>query len=914
MELLATRNTCFALISALESDLRTAIQTEAQALGIERVLPDDSRGRASERWVLANKSNTQDPPSSDFDLLDFTDFGEISKILSFAFKPIPPTLAPLASEVGGYVNRLTPVRNRVCHSRPLEFEDLPTCIDIANLLAVKHPTFLAGTIKTLERLKANPEFALAIQVPHFWTDHRQKVHHNLPLPEFDETGFLGRTEDRRNLMALLDSHYPVVTVVGEGGAGKTALALRCLYDLVDREQSPYDAIVWVSLKTSVLTAAGVGEVANSIATTVGLMTNITLQLGGSAAVKPDLAGLFQEVVDYLREYRILIAIDNLETLPIDTLRPLLIAVPNTSKILFTSRIGLGEFEARYALPSLDLGTAIALLRRFARVLGVDLLYKAPEERLKKFAETLFGNPLLIKWFVATVAKGAEPQSLLNGDTASFEAALGFCFSNLFERMSSGEKGVLLLLSCARRPLTPAEIYFLTENIDQYVIEQALALLNNSSVVRRVYDAAGEVTRFALTDAAAAYLAKRHPPSREVFNHIRGKLRSMESLISDELAVQESYRYEIFSLHAHTPDQKISAHFLRRALDLVQRNKAEDALPLIQEAKRITPNYSEVWRVAGIQASYVGDIFRATEEYEQAIACNQESAIVRYTFAQFLIRYLQDYLGALVQLEKTLRIDSSHPAPRSAYALVLMRLGRFAESAVAYEQVIGQVKDHPKRWRISTLDQAAECYRRWAEQCERDRDEEAAYEHYRRAIEIVDEAITSRSFDRDTQARAGEIIDSVLRYVGKTASWQFGVDALQSARRWVEDAFSSKLTLPHEGYILDATLPSREVQELLDIVADGSGRNRREVREWIADHPDIVLGDKRVGVVSRIASERFGFLVDSDTRTWFFHRTNVKPTTEWRALKEGTPVTFTVGRNERGVCAIDVGIIVGSSGS
>jgi hypothetical protein len=55
----------------------------------------------------------------------------------------------------------------------------------------------------------------------------QRIQHKLPTPDFEDTGFVGRDQDRKNLGQLLTSAYPVINVTGEGGLGKTSLALRC---------------------------------------------------------------------------------------------------------------------------------------------------------------------------------------------------------------------------------------------------------------------------------------------------------------------------------------------------------------------------------------------------------------------------------------------------------------------------------------------------------------------------------------------------------------------------------------------------------------------------------------------------------------------------------------------------------------
>lgn len=60
----------------------------------------------------------------------------------------------------------------------------------------------------------------------------------------------------------------MISIVGEGGVGKSALAIQCCYEILDMpETSKYDAIVWVSLKTKTLTASGIQDIRESIVLT-----------------------------------------------------------------------------------------------------------------------------------------------------------------------------------------------------------------------------------------------------------------------------------------------------------------------------------------------------------------------------------------------------------------------------------------------------------------------------------------------------------------------------------------------------------------------------------------------------------------------------------------------------------------------
>src|SRR4029077_2377209 len=157
-------------------------------------------------------------------------------------------------------------------------------------------------------------YVLSLVIPSFWSVDFSTIPHNLPLPEFDDTGFLGRDKDRKEVTRLLLSPHPVVTVVGEGGLGKTALTLRCLYDLLELKAGKYDAIIWASLKTKMLTSVGVEEIKDCIASTLGLVQNVAAALGAPVIQTETVEGLLEEIKDYMSHLKIILAIDNLETI------------------------------------------------------------------------------------------------------------------------------------------------------------------------------------------------------------------------------------------------------------------------------------------------------------------------------------------------------------------------------------------------------------------------------------------------------------------------------------------------------------------------------------------------------------------------------------------------------------------------
>ena len=77
------------------------------------------------------------------------------------------------------------------------------------------------------------------------------------------------------------------------------------------------------------------------------------------------------------------------------------------------------------------------------------------------------------------------------------------------------------------------------------------------------------------------------------------------------------------------------------------------------------------------------------------------------------------------------------------ALALVRVGRCIEAAGIYEAQLVHLDNRQRKWRITTRDQASECYRRLAERDVKMKETDLAKTHLGRALEILEGAMRMR---------------------------------------------------------------------------------------------------------------------------------------------------------------------------
>ena len=881
-----TRIFAYTLMQGIERSLGKAIE-ESLDMDTTALFSRDESDRAlgrlredmdDDQWTLDHVA-----PG---DLLPYLDMGDLVAVLARNAAVTRNVMRKHVTQAATIINQsgLLTIRKRVMHPiRPMEPDDCSCIREAGQELLDKCPSLTWSPLKeafqTVAEGKLPPRFA----IPTFWIE-KSPVAHNLPAAEFADTGFIGRAEERRKIAQLLKSTHSVITIVGEGGAGKTALALRTCFDILDDPDPQFDRLIWVSLKTRHLTPAGIQEIAAAVDSVEGLIAAVSAEAGVSKAAPATDPWL--PIVEGLGSIRTLLVIDNLETIG-DVIRDFLIQVPVYSKVLLTSRIGLGEIEIRHQLADYPLRDAVRLFKGVASVSGYQQVLRTGQKAIEKYCQRLGSNPLLVKWFVHAVGRGADPD-VLHPKAGGASEALDFCFENVYERLIADAKLVLSVLMAARQSLTRTQIQELTR-LEFVECERAYLDLVRSSMVDFTVDGNGARTTY-IPVLVADYLSRHYPPANDLVHRVRVTISAWKAE-RDRAAVEvQTYRYDRFTFQIATPDQSIAARYLRQALDAARAGDHDGASKAWQRADGLLPAWFEVPRVkALLLALRHGPLFEVEGAFETSIAC-QDHDTNRYHYAVYLMREAE-FDRSLTQIEAALNHDEAiGPILTGLRGLVLMRMGKYNEAELDLRGSFEGAPDRtPLNVRLSQATQLLDCLRRRAEQ---------SLNIGLRAEAIADLATAALTC---TDAMDAFGVD---KYIAEAA-----VRILCEADRAGVDV---RATPPFEA------LTSRDWQDP-DFVAAAAANPK--VLRTLTYFPDLQVAlptlaaclslepapnatDRTTGRIERLWPDRFfGFIRTEDGTDVHFGRDSLIDPFSWNELSENDVVEFSVAAVSRGPHAV-----------
>lgn len=619
-----SRMTIYALVSALEEDLRDFIKANFGMRGHgEDVFDQNLILRSKDRLERDMGAKFEDFEASD--LVDYFDLGDTFQFINSNSANSPGSVPIQIKKLTKNFEKLVPIRNRVMHIRPLDFDDLPFVADFCNKLLEESPENWSNIRETLERLEADPSFVLALRITTYEEDGQ--VFHNLPLPDFDETGLIGRDATVKQIMKLCRGSFPVISIVGEGGVGKTALALKVAYELLE-EKNLFDAVVWVSSKTTQITVNEIRDIRGAINSSIGVVQEISEQLTGKVVENP-----LDEIAEYLATFKVALFIDNLETVLDENIREFVSTLPNGSKLIITSRIGLGAYEYPVKLNGIEESYASQLIRALARIRNVQVLARLEEGVLRKYANRMHLSPGYIKWFVSAVQTGLTPEEILQNSQLFLE----FCMSNVYDYLSADARAITSTLQCAPGWKDVAELAYLTD-FEAIRTQKALKELMATNMLAEASKAFGGSvkTTYQLSELPRAYLNKHHRPSNTLQERIKTARNKLNAHFDTKLG-RNGNKYNMQNIVLRVKNDRVIIKTLSDAMKFIYAVQYDSAYELLESARRLAPDFFEVHRVIAYFQQKKGNFPEARDSFELAITLAPNTPQLHFWFGKFLLR-------------------------------------------------------------------------------------------------------------------------------------------------------------------------------------------------------------------------------------------------------------------------------------
>lgn len=844
----ATRLTCFAILSAIEEDLRSAIlRSSSDADDAKSILNDERYEKALSR---RNRDVGEKARETLESLVPYLDFSDAYEVLSTLKHRLPEDAQGALSTFAPRVAKITQVRNRVAHTRPMEVDDLAALYDAVEEALQASPDLWPTVSAALQRIEDDPAYVLGLTIS-LVADPDNAPQHNLPAPEFDETGFFGRRKEVDRIKKAIKGAYPVVSILGDGGIGKTSIALKAAYELLDDPKNTFDAFVWVSAKATILTANEIQRISDAIESSLGLFASAAEQLGGKKAATA--GDPMAEVLEYLEHFRVLLILDNLETVLDQRLRDFLLDLPTGSKVMITSRIGLG-IENPVSLSPLSDHDATRLMYALARIRDVKALQGLPAPAVTKMVQAMKGHPAYIRWFVAGVQAGKRPEELLRGN----DLLLDYCMSNVYGYLSEAARSVLRSMQVLPGRRSQAELAFIND-YSASEIQSSLLELMKTNFVQMQGASMGDTseTTYHLSDFGKQYLDTRHAVKTDQRLWFETRSKELTELGVALQAESTASPYDPRTIDVKGPGDFSVARILREALREYDRGEYDAALVTCREAQTLAPVYHESWRVEAFVHTEMRDSNAARAAYERAIELAPESPTLNYFYGAFLVSDGIDPQMGLGLLQKAAALADVPPSVILEITWAHIQLNDFESAVTSAAHAISLRPSKEDAAVALAMGGRAAVYGALKQRGELS---------YDRVAELV-EAFVELAEGARIETLRGEGADRLL---------QLSV-LCDDLREQVDDDF------------------------LAGSFDNFSARLRDRIRALDSD-----LLNRRIGTIKNKNPERmFGFI-----RSWrsdyFFHLSNLCSQEEWGYLVEGVAVAFDpVDDGPRGERAIRV---------
>lgn len=264
---------------------------------------------------------------------------------------------------------------------------------------------------------------------------------NIPM-QID--GYVSRVQLEEELSNILieSERFPVVTLMGRGGIGKTSLAINVIRNITQTNR--FDLIVWFSARDVDLLIQGPKHVKTKVINQIDISKYYCHLLYPQKTIKDEVS-FFSGELNKNSFGKTLYIFDNFETItnPIEVYEWINTCIRNPNKILITSRTSR-SFKADYPIEVRGMTEVecLDLINSFSMKLGINNIIS--QSYIDELISESDGHPYIIKVLLGEVAKTGKAGNVKR-IVAENEKVLSALFKRTFNTMSPAAKRVFLTL-------------------------------------------------------------------------------------------------------------------------------------------------------------------------------------------------------------------------------------------------------------------------------------------------------------------------------------------------------------------------------------------------------------------------------------------------------------------------------------
>lgn len=634
-------------------------------------------------------------------------------------------------------------RRRIAHAKSdFSYIDLDRLIESVKLLTCGEDA------KAIAAYIEKGQYRTANNIPDAFIQEYD-ILNNLPAEEYDlEGGFIGRERELKEIRdRILSNQDRIITISGAGGVGKTALALKTAYSFLNEELCPFEAILWFSAKNTALNDDGIIAIEPDISDYHKLLLDLTKVCNFEAYTNFEKGKVpkqsYREFLYQLFSVQpCLLIIDNLETIISDPdIIEFIKNVPRDSKVLITSRTGLGEIERRYPLPDMDDPDAVRLFRRVASQRRKQDLIRLDEKEILRLVRKVRNYPLLIKWSIGQfcLGKGLEDafSDIFTGDSEIAK----FSFNDIFSLLSEDAK--LILYSMVTYGDKPVSKYVLTHlaGLGEEQFADAIRTLIISSLVypELSKEDITKSSQYSMLTLTRGFITTKLNEDIKTRKLLDTRMYHLSEEISDTEKANTAYYQSLQSFGVKSVDEKVAFTRVKAAKNFFLNGDSRLAESNFEEAIKAAPNLSYALQEYSKFLSSTDRTRKALSLAKRAVEVDIENYHAWFNYG-IMLRMSQMLDEAIIKLNRAKELNSKHLPIYNELGLAYTLRGQYDKAESEYNSALQEELMPNLRHKKMTLQFKAENYRRWAEASGGMQNSEAQRELLYKSSSVIREAL------------------------------------------------------------------------------------------------------------------------------------------------------------------------------